>query len=124
MSNPTSGRSFRQSVDHMVDRAIAEMELEPGVCKAIKASTSVLQVTFPVKIRDRIEVFTGWRAVHSIHRLPAKGGIRYAPSVDQQQECRYLVKDFGTSQSPKSTRQRDSRYCPDRPALITTPSRT
>ncbi|PUD99067.1 MAG: hypothetical protein C3L24_11545, partial [Candidatus Sedimenticola endophacoides] len=40
------------------------------------------------------------------------------------QECRYLVKDFGTSQSPKSTRQRDSRYCPDRPALITTPSRT
>ncbi|MEW7976932.1 MAG: hypothetical protein AB2814_05690 [Candidatus Sedimenticola endophacoides] len=42
----------------------------------------------------------------------------------QGQECRYLVKDFGTSQSPKSTRQRDSRYCPDRPALITTPSRT
>ncbi|MEW7979370.1 MAG: hypothetical protein AB2813_06070 [Candidatus Sedimenticola endophacoides] len=41
-----------------------------------------------------------------------------------EQECRYLVKDFGTSQSPKSTRQRDSRYCPDRPALITTPSRT
>ncbi|MEW7976336.1 MAG: hypothetical protein AB2814_02435, partial [Candidatus Sedimenticola endophacoides] len=30
------------------------------------------------------------------------------------QECRYLVKDCGTSQSPKSTRQRDSRYCPDR----------
>ncbi|MEW7977921.1 MAG: NYN domain-containing protein, partial [Candidatus Sedimenticola endophacoides] len=41
-----------------------------------------------------------------------------------QQECRYLVKDFGTSLSQKSTRQRDSRYCPDRPALITTPSRT
>ncbi|MEW7981681.1 MAG: hypothetical protein G8D58_01840 [gamma proteobacterium symbiont of Phacoides pectinatus] len=40
------------------------------------------------------------------------------------QVCRYLVKDFGTSQSPKSTRQRDSRYCPDRPALIATPSRT
>ncbi|MEW8020280.1 MAG: helix-turn-helix domain-containing protein, partial [Candidatus Sedimenticola endophacoides] len=29
------------------------------------------------------------------------------------QVCRYLVKDFGTSQPPKSTRQRDSRYCPD-----------
>ncbi|OQX41372.1 MAG: hypothetical protein B0D82_02390, partial [Candidatus Sedimenticola endophacoides] len=43
---------------------------------------------------------------------------------EKEQECRYLVKDFGTSQSPKSTRQRDSRYCPDRPALITTPSRT
>ncbi|MEW8019708.1 MAG: MMPL family transporter, partial [gamma proteobacterium symbiont of Phacoides pectinatus] len=31
---------------------------------------------------------------------------------DHKQVCRYLVKDFGTSQSPKSTRQRDSRYCP------------
>ncbi|MEW7977548.1 MAG: hypothetical protein AB2814_08940 [Candidatus Sedimenticola endophacoides] len=46
------------------------------------------------------------------------------PFEEKRQECRYLVKDFGTSQSPKSTRQRDSRYCPDRPALITTPSRT
>ncbi|MEW7980937.1 MAG: hypothetical protein AB2813_14400 [Candidatus Sedimenticola endophacoides] len=44
--------------------------------------------------------------------------------LGELQVCRYLVKDFGTSQSPKSTRQRDSRYCPDRPALITTPSRT
>ncbi|MCU7915830.1 MAG: hypothetical protein KZQ65_08010 [Candidatus Thiodiazotropha sp. (ex Gloverina cf. vestifex)] len=30
----------------------------------------------------------------------------------QEQACRYLVKDFGTSESPKSTRQRDSRYAP------------
>ncbi|MCU7916453.1 MAG: hypothetical protein KZQ65_11320 [Candidatus Thiodiazotropha sp. (ex Gloverina cf. vestifex)] len=28
------------------------------------------------------------------------------------QACRYLVKDFGTSESPKSTRQRDSHYAP------------
>ncbi|MCU7916628.1 MAG: hypothetical protein KZQ65_12270, partial [Candidatus Thiodiazotropha sp. (ex Gloverina cf. vestifex)] len=28
------------------------------------------------------------------------------------QACRYLVKDFGTSESPKSTRQRDGRYAP------------
>ncbi|MCU7915383.1 MAG: hypothetical protein KZQ65_05625, partial [Candidatus Thiodiazotropha sp. (ex Gloverina cf. vestifex)] len=30
----------------------------------------------------------------------------------QIQACRYLVKDFGTSESPKSTHQRDSRYAP------------
>ncbi|MEW8074320.1 MAG: hypothetical protein AB2815_00655, partial [Candidatus Sedimenticola endophacoides] len=36
-----------------------------------------------------------------------------SPGDFDGQECRYLVKDFGTSQSPKSTRQRDSRYCPD-----------
>jgi glutamate dehydrogenase (NAD(P)+) len=78
-----SGLQFRQSVDYMVDRALASMELEDGVAAAIKACTSVLQVTFPVEIRGRIETFTGWRAVHSIHRLPSKGGIRYAPVVDQ-----------------------------------------
>jgi hypothetical protein len=33
-------------------------------------------------------------------------------------ECRYLVKDFGTSLSPKSTRLRDSLYCPGRPASV------
>ena len=77
------GLEFRQSVDHMVDRALQVMELDSGIANAIKACTSVLQVTFPVTIKDKIEMFTGWRAVHSIHRLPSKGGIRYALSVDQ-----------------------------------------
>lgn len=79
----TSGLEFRQSVDHMVDRALTVMDLDKSIATAIKACTSVLQVTFPVMIKDKIEMFTGWRAVHSIHRLPSKGGIRYATSVDQ-----------------------------------------
>jgi len=66
-----------------VDRALSIMELDAGVARAIKACTSVLQVSFPVMIRGKVELFTGWRAVHSIHRLPSKGGIRYATSVDQ-----------------------------------------
>lgn len=81
----TSGLKFRQSVDHMVDRAIQIMDLDPGVAHAMKACSSVLQVSFPVKIKDKLEVFTGWRAVHSIHRLPSKGGIRYSLSVDQME---------------------------------------
>lgn len=85
MAEVTTGLTFRQSVDHMVDRALALMEVDPGIAKAIKTCTSVLQVSFPVEIRGKIEVFTGWRAVHSIHRLPAKGGLRYAEAVDQQE---------------------------------------
>jgi glutamate dehydrogenase (NAD(P)+) len=61
------------------------MDLDPGIAHAIKCCTSVLQVSFPVEIRGKIEVFTGWRAVHSIHRLPAKGGLRYSEKVDQQE---------------------------------------
>ncbi|MBX6378740.1 MAG: Glu/Leu/Phe/Val dehydrogenase, partial [Clostridia bacterium] len=45
----------------------------------------MVQVRFPVRIRGRIQVFTGWRAVHSEHRLPAKGGIRYAEHVSQNE---------------------------------------
>lgn len=85
MTEVTSGLTFRQSVDHMVDRALALMDLDPGIANAIKSCTSVLQVSFPVEIRGKIELFTGWRAVHSIHRLPAKGGLRYSENVDQQE---------------------------------------
>jgi glutamate dehydrogenase (NAD(P)+) len=84
-SKHLAGLSFRQSVDRMVDTAIDVMDLDPGVARAIKTGTAVLQVSFPVKIRGQIEIFTGWRAVHSIHRLPSKGGIRYSPSVNQME---------------------------------------
>ena len=86
MSSDTPNEpSFRKSVDLMVDRAMAVLEMEKGTCTAIKSCNSVLQVRFPVKIRGKIEVFTGWRAVHSTHRLPAKGGIRYAPYASQDE---------------------------------------
>jgi glutamate dehydrogenase (NAD(P)+) len=77
--------SFRESVDLMADRAMQILELDEGTARAIKACNSVLQVRFPVKIRGGMEVFTGWRAVHSTHRLPAKGGIRFASHVDQDE---------------------------------------
>lgn len=77
--------SFCQSVDRMVGKAIAAMGIEDDIAAAMKACNSVLQVRFPVKIKGKIQVFTGWRAVHSTHRLPAKGGIRYATMVNQDE---------------------------------------
>ncbi|MCS3903872.1 glutamate dehydrogenase (NAD(P)+) [Methylohalomonas lacus] len=77
--------SFSGNVNRMADRAFGILAIEPGVAESIKACNSVLQVRFPVNIRGRLEVFTGWRAVHSTHRLPAKGGMRYAAVVDQDE---------------------------------------
>jgi glutamate dehydrogenase (NAD(P)+) len=77
--------SFSQNVEYLVDRAIAATDIEEDTAAAIKACASTIQVKFPVKIRDKIEMFTGWRAVHSTHRLPAKGGIRYAPYANQDE---------------------------------------
>ncbi|MEW5757382.1 MAG: Glu/Leu/Phe/Val dehydrogenase [Pseudomonadota bacterium] len=77
--------SFYQSVNLMADRAIQVLGLDEGTAAAIKACSSVLQVQFPVKLNGKIELFTGWRAVHSTHRLPVKGGIRYAPYANQDE---------------------------------------
>ncbi len=75
--------SFLDDVNRMYDRAAAHVKLPPGLAEQIKKVKSVFQVRFPVKIRGEYRSFTGWRAVHSEHRLPVKGGIRYAPVVNQ-----------------------------------------
>ena len=82
---PALGLSFRESVDHMVDHAIQIMNLDNGMGEALKSCHTVLKISFPVKIKGKAEIFTGWRAVHSDHRLPSKGGIRFAPYVDQDE---------------------------------------
>ncbi len=81
----TSGLNFRQSVDCMVDRALALIDLQEGVANQIKSCNAVLEVRFPVEIKGKLEVFTGWRAVHSTHRLPSKGGIRFSLNVNQDE---------------------------------------
>lgn len=77
--------SFTESVNHMADRAFDVLNIDPGIAAAIKACSATLEVNFPVEINGKIEVFTGWRSVHSSHRLPSKGGIRYATIVDQDE---------------------------------------
>ncbi len=76
-------KTFRESVDLMFDRAAATLDLPPGLPAQIRTTNNVYQVRFFVKFRDGYHVFSGWRAVHSEHRLPVKGGIRFAPEVSQ-----------------------------------------
>ncbi|MCH7873637.1 MAG: glutamate dehydrogenase, partial [Planctomycetes bacterium] len=78
--------SFLQSVNAMYERAAATLNLRPGLAEKLKNCQSVYQMRFPVKMRDgRYRIFKAWRAVHSEHRLPVKGGIRYAPNVNQEE---------------------------------------
>ena len=99
--------SFRESVDRMFDRATATMNLPPGLAEQIRSCNSVYQVQFGVKLGDHYEVFTGWRAVHSEHVLPVKGGIRYADFANQDEvealaalmsyKCAIVMIPFGGS---------------------------
>ena len=83
--NPSNELSFRESVDRMFDRAIDTMDLPLGLADQIRSCNSCYQLKFGVKLGDRYEVFTGWRAVHSEHILPVKGGIRYADFANQDE---------------------------------------
>ena len=74
--------SFLNSVDRMVDSATLAIGLDPDSANIIKICNAVLQLKFHVKLRDRVEIFRGWWATHSAHRLPAKGGLRFSPAVN------------------------------------------
>ena len=54
----------------MYDRAAATLDLPIGLADQIRTCNSVYQVKFGVKIRGEYKVLSGWRAVHSEHRLP------------------------------------------------------
>jgi glutamate dehydrogenase (NAD(P)+) len=77
--------SFRESVNLCCDMSMETLDIPEGMAKYIRNVNNVYQVRFPVKIKGKVETFIGWRAVHSDHRLPAKGGIRFAPNVNQDE---------------------------------------
>lgn len=99
--------TFRESVDLMFNRAVALMDLAPGLEEKIRVCNSTYTVRFGVRLRGRIQTFTGYRSVHSEHMEPVKGGIRYATSVSQDEvealaalmtyKCALVEAPFGGS---------------------------
>ena len=77
--------SFSESVNTLFDQAIQHMDLSEGMVEKIKVVNSTYTVRFGVKLRGDIRTFTGYRSVHSEHAEPVKGGIRFAPSVHQDE---------------------------------------
>jgi glutamate dehydrogenase (NAD(P)+) len=99
--------SFRASVDLMFNRAAKLMDLSPGLEQKIRVCNSTYTVRFGVRLRGKIETFTGYRSVHSEHMEPVKGGIRFALSVNQDEvealaalmtyKCALVETPFGGS---------------------------
>ncbi|MCE8518269.1 Glu/Leu/Phe/Val dehydrogenase [Ruegeria pomeroyi] len=99
--------SFRESVDMMFNRAVALMDLPPGLEEKIRVCNATYTVRFGVRLRGQIQTFVGYRSVHSEHMEPVKGGIRYAMSVNQDEvealaalmtyKCALVEAPFGGS---------------------------
>ncbi|WP_158964654.1 Glu/Leu/Phe/Val family dehydrogenase [Chachezhania sediminis] len=104
---PRPEPSFRESVDLMFNRAAALMDLPPGLEEKIRVCNATYTVRFGVRLRGQIHTFTGYRAVHSEHMEPVKGGIRYALGVHQDEvealaalmtyKCALVEAPFGGS---------------------------
>ena len=107
MNAPLREPSFRESVDIMFNRAVRLMDLSPGLEEKIRVCNSTYTVRFGVRLRGAIHTFTGYRAVHSEHMEPVKGGIRYALGVNQDEvealaalmtyKCALVETPFGGS---------------------------
>ena len=78
--------SFTQQVFHYFDHAASLTEYHEGLLKQIKICNSLYHVQYPLQRDDgTIEVIDAWRAEHSHHKLPVKGGIRYSPFADEDE---------------------------------------
>lgn len=73
---------FFQSVSKYFDRAAAQSAIKPGMLRQVKTCNAVYRMRFPVREDNgEITVVEAFRAEHSFHRLPTKGGIRFSRRV-------------------------------------------
>ncbi|MBA3260798.1 MAG: Glu/Leu/Phe/Val dehydrogenase [Gemmatimonadales bacterium] len=80
------GARFLEQVDRAFDRAAGFTNHDPTLLANIRTCKNLFYTSFPIKRDDgRIEVMHAWRAEHSHHKLPCKGGIRYAEAVDAEE---------------------------------------
>ncbi len=75
--------SFLDQVTLSFEKAAALTDHDRNLLEQIKVCNSVYYFTFPL-IRDdgTLETIEAWRAEHSHHKLPTKGGIRYSTHVN------------------------------------------
>jgi len=85
-AKPKKNPGFYKDVSRYFERAAQYTEFSPGILEAVRACNGVYRIRFPVERDDgEIEVVEAYRVEHSHHRLPAKGGLRFSPHLDQDE---------------------------------------
>ena len=75
--------SFFAQVNQMFEAAAAETDHPTGLLQQIRACDNITRFDFPLRRDDgSVDVISGYRAEHSHHKQPTKGGIRYATAVN------------------------------------------
>ncbi|MFM1745277.1 MAG: hypothetical protein RLZZ630_1214 [Bacteroidota bacterium] len=69
-----------------LDQAAKIMNLDQDVYQIVKMPSKLVEVSLPIKMDNgSIQVFEGYRVIHSTALGPSKGGIRYHPQVDEHE---------------------------------------
>lgn len=99
--------TFLYSVERTFDQAADLLGIPSDLSHKIKVANSSYTVRFGVRLRGRMFTFVGYRSVHSEHREPVKGGIRFSPYADQEEvealaalmtyKCALVEAPFGGS---------------------------
>ncbi len=77
---------FFSDVQTQFERAASFTSHPAGLLEQIRACNAVYRMRFPVELDDgQIHVVEAYRAEHSHHLLPTKGGIRYSADVSQDE---------------------------------------
>jgi glutamate dehydrogenase (NAD(P)+) len=77
---------FFGDVNQHFVRAARYSSVPRDMLRHVRACNAVYRFRFPVRRDDgRIQVVEAYRAEHSHHRLPTKGGVRYDPHVNQDE---------------------------------------
>ena len=74
--------NFLEMVKLFFDEAAQNIDIPSYYIDVIKHAKAAIRFNFPL-VRDNgsIEVITAFRAQHSLHYLPTKGGTRYADHI-------------------------------------------
>lgn len=88
MSGAEGEPTFNECVELYFDEAAAKTSWSPDVLKELKVVNSLLTFKFSIedeKDRTKVHTIHAYRAQHSHHRLPTKGGIRFASMVNEDE---------------------------------------
>lgn len=78
---------FAEKATQLVkDTATQDRSEVEGILNTILPCSAVLHITFPLtRDNGKLEVIDAWRAQHSQHRTPCKGGVRYSEDVTEDE---------------------------------------
>lgn len=79
------GSGFLDSVSAYFDKAAALTSHPEGLLQQIKMCNSIYTFRFPIRTADGYRTITAWRAQHSHHKLPVKGGIRFSQEANEDE---------------------------------------